>query len=46
MGIYLIWASITIGFIYISFILWDIKLTLNYRNELLEEQNDILNEKL
>lgn len=45
MGTFFIWLSLTLGFMFLFFSLWDIKIELRYRNTLMEEQNDLLKEQ-
>jgi hypothetical protein len=42
MGLFFIFMTLLIGIIFISLILQDIKIELKYRNQLLEEQNEII----
>jgi len=42
MGIYFIWATLSIGVIAIAWLLSDIRIELRYRNTLAEKQIDIL----
>jgi len=42
MGLFFIWLALTIGFMFLCFILNDIKTELRYRNILMEKQNQLL----
>ena len=42
MGLFFIWLALTIGFMFLCFILNDIKIELRYRNILMEKQNQLL----
>jgi hypothetical protein len=42
MGIFFIWFSLSVGFMFTIFVLLDIRTELRWRNRLLEKQNEIL----
>lgn len=42
MGIFFIWFSLSVGFIFTIFTLLDIRTELRWKNRLLEKQNEIL----
>lgn len=42
MGIFFIWLSLSVGFIFTIFALLDIRTELRWKNKLLEKQNEIL----
>ena len=45
MGTFFIFFSLTFGFMFLIFSLWDIKTELRYRNTLMEKQNNLLKEQ-
>jgi hypothetical protein len=42
MGMFFIWISLSVGFMFTIFALLDIRTELRWRNRLLEKQNEIL----
>ena len=42
MGIFFIWFSLSVGFIFTIFTLLDIRTELRWKNRVLEKQNEIL----
>lgn len=42
MGLFFIWITLSLGLLFITLVLTDIKIELRWRNRLLEKQNEIL----